>query len=608
MCGIAGVLSKNNALEKDRFDHALNLMRHRGPDEYRSVKTTHANLGTQRLKIIGIESGHQPISDNSGHHLAFNGAIYNYTELAVSLNTSSNSDTEILFQLILKEGFHNALRHLKGMFAFALYNENHNTFLLARDRLGQKPLYYYHDQTDFLFASELKSLKKLMALKGIAVDINANAIYHYLCFSNIPEPETIYKNVFAVPPGHSLKLKNGKLEISPYWNHQYIPKEKTTFNEAKEKARHSIEEAVKIRMRADVPKGLFLSGGWDSSIIALEASKQEPNLKAFTVEYPFQTTQNEGQIASETARKFGLKHEIIQIDSRPLALLQEAVKTFDQPFADSSALPNLAIANIASQHVKVMLNGDGGDELFGGYRRYFTAKNIHKLAAAKYLKNILPLGSRRSKLGFLHRISRIVSSPPAERYLLYTTDMFQDTDRSTIWNRSGELPTSCVNLLKTYYYSGLSDLDQLMDWDRKFNLLSGILIKMDRASMAYSIEARSPFLDHELFELMNQLPDSFKISGFSRKHLLKSIYSRELPQVVTKATKTSFEAPIENWLRNDFKELLQDLLFNPQAKIYRFVNYTEIMLLFKGVKYQERNTDYIIYSLLVLEMWLQEND
>jgi asparagine synthase (glutamine-hydrolysing) len=608
MCGIAGVWSKNGALEKDKFDSALKLMTHRGPDESHSIKSSSINLGTQRLKIIGIESGQQPVSDNEGNYLAFNGAIYNYPEIAKSLNSSSQSDTEVLFQLILKQGAKNAIETCRGMFAFAFYDEKENSFLLARDRMGQKPLYYYQDSTILLFASELKSLKKLMQLKDIAVEINENAIYHYLCFSNIPEPETIYKNVYSIPPAHFLKYQNGELHSSPYWEHQYLPKENISFADAKKKTQQTIEESVKIRLRADVSKGLFLSGGWDSSIIAYEASKHAQNLKAFTVEYPFKTTQNESQIAKETSNQFGLNHQIIKIDKSPLSLLEKSISTFDQPLADSSALPNLAIAESASQYVKVMLNGDGGDELFGGYRRYFTAKNIQKFTVTKYFKKLLPIGSRRSKLGFLNRISRIADSPSSGRYLLYTTDMFQDADISTLWNRPQEIQKSSLDLLSKHFDSKLSDLDQLMHWDRNFNLLSGILVKMDRASMAHSIEARSPFLDHHLFEISNQFPDSFKVSGFNRKHILRSIYADKLPKAVTKAPKTSFEAPLRDWLQNDFKELMKDLLFNPQAKIYKYVNYTEIMLLMKGVKYQERNTNYMIYALLVLEMWLQEHD
>jgi asparagine synthase (glutamine-hydrolysing) len=606
MCGIAGVWRKKGAMDKAQFDHALKLMQHRGPDASHSIKTKNINLGTQRLKIIGIDDGHQPLSDDSGNHLAFNGAIYNYPEIAESLNFSSKSDTEILFQLILKKGITIALEEIRGMFAFAIYDEKEDVFHLARDRMGQKPLYYYQDKGILLFASELKSLKKLMQLNEIAVRINQNAIYHYLCFSNIPEPETIYENVFAVPPAHYLKFQHGKIEISSYWKHEYLPKENITFSEAKEKVQYTIEESVKIRLRADVKKGLFLSGGWDSSVIALEASKHEQNLQAYTVEYPFQTSQNESKIAHETAKKFGLNHQIIQINKSPLELLEQSIRTFDQPLADSSALPNLAIAESASKQVKVMLNGDGGDELFGGYRRYFTAKNIHKFALLKYFTQIIPNTDRRSKLGFLKRISRIAKNPVSERYLLYTTDMFQHADISDFWNL--ELSVNSESILPSHFNEDLSGLDQLMHWDRNFNLLSGILVKMDRASMAYSIEARSPFLDHQLFEIMNQLPDSFKISGLNRKHILKSIYAQQLPKSVTQAPKTSFEAPLENWLKNDFNLLIKDLLYNPKAKIYQYVNFKEIMLLLKALKYQERNTPYMIYSLLVLEMWLQEND
>ena len=608
MCGIAGLWSKNGALDRTDFESALALMKHRGPDEQHSIIKPNFNLGTQRLKIIGPDSGSQPMYDDLGNYLVFNGAIYNYPEIGKLLNISSKSDTKILFELIRKEGVPKALETVRGMFAFAFYDEKNSSFLLARDRMGQKPLYYYQDNSRFLFASELASLKQLMNLNGIEVSIDENAIYHYLCFSNIPEPTTVYKKVFAVAPGHLLQYKNGELTISSYWKHNYLPKEKLSFEETKEKTARTIEEAVRIRLRADVPKGLFLSGGWDSSVIAYEASKHEKNLRAFTVEYPFQTAQNESQIASKTARQYGLKHEIIRIEENPLALLEKSITTFGQPLADSSALPNLAIAKAASQHVKVMLNGDGGDELFGGYRRYFTAKNIHKLSALKYLKGILPIASRRSKVGFLNRISRITELDTSQRYLLYTTDMFADQDLPTIWNRPDKITSTSSELLSEYFDPKLSELDQLLHWDRNFNLLSGILVKMDRASMHYSVEARSPFLDHHLVEIMNHSPDPFKISGFERKHLLKSIYREILPKAVTRAPKTSFEAPLGNWLKYDFKELLEDLLHNPQSKIYNYVKFEEIVLLLKGSKYQEKNVDYILYALLVLEMWLLAND
>jgi asparagine synthase (glutamine-hydrolysing) len=607
MCGIAGFWSKNGALPKADFDKALKLMQHRGPDDVCSVQNASFNLGTQRLKIIGIDSGQQPIQDNSGNCLSFNGAIYNYLEIAKKFQLQSTSDSEILFQLLLKEKV-NTIDHLRGMFAFAFYDQKEDSFLLVRDRMGQKPLYYYQDEECLLFASELKTVKALMKLKEKPIKINSNAIYHYLSFSNIPEPETVYENIYTVPPAHYLKFQNEKKSLVKYWQHEYLPKSLISFEDAKIEGQRIIEESTKIRLRADVPLGIFLSGGWDSSIIAYEASKYNQNIKAFTVEYPFQTTQNESKIAKETAAQFGLQHEIIKVNHKPLTLLEKAISTFDQPLADSSALPNLAIAKAASSHVKVMLNGDGGDEQFGGYRRYFTAKNERKLKFLKYLKTIQASGGRRSLVGFLKRTARVMNVDLPERYLLYTVDMFQDQDMPNFWNNSNQIRQNNNDLLAAHFDQNLSSLDQIMHWDRLFNLLSGILVKMDRASMAYSVEARSPFLDHQLFEFSSQLPDSFKISGFNRKYLLKSIYADKLPSSVTKAPKTSFEAPLADWLKNDFKSLIRDLLYNPQAKIYRYVNYTEIILLLKGVKYQERNTDYITYSLLILEMWLIENE
>ena len=605
MCGIAGFWSKNGALDQGAFDQALNLMEKRGPDESLSIKTSQANIGTQRLKIIGIDSGQQPITDLAGHFLAFNGAIYNYPEIAKSLHIASSSDTEILFQLIRKRGINTSLEALRGMFAFAFYDRNKESFFLARDRIGQKPLYYYHDEDCFLFASTLKTLTRLMKLAGKTIKIRADAIYHYLCFSNIPEPETIYQNVFALAPAHILHFEKGKISIESYWKFNYLPKHILSYEEAKIQCQHHIEEATRIRLRADVPVGLFLSGGWDSSIIAYEVAKSNQKIKAFTVEYPFQTNQNESKTAAVTAKKFGLQHEIIKLEAHPLRLLEQAISVFEQPHADSSALPNLAIAHAASKQVKVMLNGDGGDEQFAGYRRYFPANYEAYFAFLKHLNPILPNTIRRTPIAFLKRTARILSIPYPDRYLAYTVDMFRDMDQPKFWQ--GEKPTESGKLIGAKMQANLSPLDQLMHLDRNFNLLSGILVKMDRSSMAYSIEARSPFLDHHLFEFSSKLPDHYKISGLNRKRLLKDIYAKFLPKEVSQAPKISFEGPLENWLQHEFHEILNDLLKNPQAKIYQYVQYGEVVQLLSGSKYQNRNTAYMKYSLLVLELWLQQN-
>ncbi len=602
MCGIAGVWRKSGSLDDETFNGALHLMKHRGPDANFSFRTDIINLGTQRLKIIGLESGKQPIKDQNGNYLVFNGAIYNYPELAEKLGKSTSSDTEILFDLLSKHE-EDAIPQLRGMFAFAFYSEVDDTFLLARDRVGQKPLYYYANHETLLFASELKTLVRLMKELRIPVEINEEAIYHFLCFSNIPEPETIYQHVFAIKPGHFLTFSGGELMEKCYWNYQYLPKWDLSTDEILNRTQQLIAESTKIRLRADVPIGLFLSGGWDSSIIAFEAAKINSDIKAYTVEYPFQTVQNEVEVAKYTASFLGLPHETIPIEGKPIDWLQKVVKTFDQPFADSSAIPNLAIAEAAGKHVKVMLNGDGGDEQFGGYRRYFLAKNAASLSGLKHLNKFLPNGERRSKIAFLKRISSIMSISKEEKYLAYTVDMLRESDRGKIWK--GSIGGSLNQLLQEHTDLQLSSLDQLMHQDRKFNMLSGILVKMDRASMAYSLEARSPFLDHELFDFISRLPHHYKVSGFERKAILKAIYSSKLPESVVKGKKISFEAPLEHWLANDFQPLIRDLLYNPNAKIYQFLNEDIILQILDKYQFKERNVAYIIYSLLILELWLQ---
>ncbi len=606
MCGIAGIWQKTELISKTQFTEALALMRHRGPDEQGVVTTKHMLMGTQRLKIIAPEEGAQPMQNKAGHSLVFNGAIYNYPELAQELKVSSQSDTEILFQCLIKSG-EGCVNSLKGMFAFAFYDKSSEKLILARDRIGQKPLYYFQNAECFIFASELKALVKIMRQADFDVKINEEAIYHYLCLSNIPEPETIYKNVYAVKPGHFLSFQNGIINEKSYWTYTYQPKWHLSKKEIHKTSRNLIENATKMRLRADVPVGLFLSGGWDSSVIAYEASKINQNIKTYTIEYPFSTSQNESKIAQKTASSLGLSHEIIPLKLEPLEMLQKVISTFDQPFADTSAIPNLAIAKAAGQHVKVMLNGDGGDEQFGGYRRYFLANHYAKFNFLKYLKTVLPHSARRTNLAFAKRIANISAMPTEEQYLGYTVDMWRDSTLEHIWKDKSSIKNTTKSLIANKSIADLSKLDQLMNLDRHFNLLSGILVKMDRCSMAYSVEARSPFLDHELFEFTSRLPDSYKISGFNRKVLLKELYKDKLPEEVAKGKKVSFEAPINQWIDQDFQSIIKDLLLNPQAKIYKYLEPLEVKKLILGQQYKDLNVAYLIYSLLVLELWLIEN-
>ncbi|GAB3332302.1 asparagine synthase (glutamine-hydrolyzing) [Marivirga atlantica] len=605
MCAIAGIWHKDpNQLNESSFREVLQLMRHRGPDHTEIRKSANVILGANRLKIIDLKFGNQPLYDASGRSLVFNGAIYNYPELANEHEIDSASDSVVLFELLKKYGDF-CLEKLRGMFAFSFYDQSKDELLLARDRVGQKPLYYYKTEELFLFASEIKGLVRLMKTYGINPEINEEAIYQYLCFSNIPEPDTIYKNVCALEAGYFMQLKAGKITTTKYWDYDYSPKNKADKEEVLNETKSIISEAVKIRLRADVPIGLFLSGGWDSSVIAYEASQFTKDIKTFTVTYPFETSQNEAKVAKQTAESLGLSHEVIKVDLNPKEALMDVVKTFDQPFADSSAIPNLAIAKAASEHVKVMLNGDGGDEQFGGYRRYFLARNVNRLSLLKNLK-LSSSGTRRSQKGFINRVSKIIGQSGADQYLAYTTDMLNQADIPFIWRN--ELKTDLIDKqLNRKLKPHLTGLDNLMHHDRKFNMLSGILVKMDRASMAHSIEARSPFLDQKLFEYTSCLPDKYKVRDFKRKYLLKELYGDKLPEEVVNGKKVSFEAPLQQWLQNDFTSLVEELLIPKEAKIYQFLVYEEVQLILQYRKYQDRNVDYIIYALLILELWLQEN-
>jgi len=607
MCAIAGIWCRDlNQLNLEAFKKALLLMEHRGPDATNSKQIGHVIMGANRLKIIDPPHGNQPMTSENENTLIFNGAIYNYPELAQRYQLNNTSDTEIL-SFVLAEKGELALDELRGMFAFAHYNSLKDEFLLARDRAGQKPLYYYHTKALFIFASELKSLIALMKSNGIEPEINKQAIYEYLCFSNISEPATIYENVFALEAGHYLRFQSGNLTLKRYWNYNYQPKIVDEKSEVLKRSGKLIAEAVKVRLRADVPIGLFLSGGWDSSVIAYEASQITRDISTFTVRYPFKSSQNEVAVARKTADAFGLPHKTIDVNLNPREALMSVVSVFDQPFADSSAIPNLAIAAEASKYVKVMLNGDGGDEQFGGYRRYALARYQRYLSVFRYLPiNLVAGGNRRSMTGFLSRSLRNLNEDGLAAYLTSTTDMLQPGDTESIWKSSTGFNNELAGFSR-HKIEELNALDQLMHYDRKLNLCSGILTKMDRASMVHSIEARSPFLDHQLFEYTSQLPDAYKINGFKRKHLLKALYQNKLPKDVVQGKKISFEAPLHQWLNKEFKPLIDELLVSKQAKIYEYLIYEEVQLILRHKKYAERNVDYIIYALLIFELWLQNN-
>lgn len=617
MCGIAGCVGCPR-LGKDDTLAALAALRHRGPDDEGMFSCARATLGMRRLSIIDLETGRQPVSNENGNITAvFNGEIYNYLELTAELQRGghvfkSHGDSETLVHLYEDRGAA-LVDRLRGMFAFALWDERAEKLLLARDRFGKKPLYYAAaGDGGMVFASEIKALKILLGRAGIAPKIRPQAIYDYLSLGVVPQPGTVYEGVFSLPPGHVLEWENGKSSLRRYWELDFSRKLDLGYAEAQERMRDKIAEAVRLRLRSDVPLGLFLSGGIDSGVIAAEAAKVAgDSLNTFTVALDDRDL-DESELAAKTAARLGVRNTVLRLRMASRDELANVVRQYDQPYADSSAIPSLAISRLAREHVKVVLNGDGGDEMFAGYRRYVAARMtpllrlmpaaLHRAAAG--VCSSLP-GKRRGMVGFSERLFRAMSHEAPAQYLAWVYDGLLEQDKREVWRGAACTPTEAW--VETILDRRLDALDMHMNADVKFYLPSDLLVKMDIATMAASVEARSPLLDHELAEFAAGLPDRYRLGPVTTKQLLRDAYRNMLPAEVVRGGKKGFGVPLGRWFASELQGLCRELLLDPGAKTLAYLDGAFLRALLDGRALRRRNWEGIIYSLLVLELWLREN-
>ena len=612
MCGISGYVG---AQPSDGIDLRASLatIRHRGPDERGLHESFGAALGMARLAVIDLSMGHQPIYNEDGSVVVvFNGEIYNYRELRAVLIANghkfvSDGDTEVLVHLYEehKEGM---LPLLQGMFAFAIYDIRDRSLFLARDRFGKKPLYYQRLEDGFAFSSELKGLRPLVRSHGVSWSVNHQAVSHYLSLGVVPQPLTIFKDVYAVPAGSWLRVRPPEFQMATYWSTQFTPKLDITFAEAVEETQRLVGESVRLRLRSDVPLGVFLSGGLDSSVIAYEAAQTVGgDLPAFTVSTG--AGLDESEIARDTAARLGIQHHVLPLKLDPVEGLEQVVAHYDQPFADPSAIPSLQIAKLARAHVTVVLNGDGGDEVFAGYRRHVAALQYGR---ARAIPRVVPRGvagllgayspNRRSKVGLAARFARGLALSPEERYLAWSSDMFRDADKRVHWKGEAVEPTE--NLIALTERANLGRLDQQMATDIDVNLLSDLLVKMDMACMAHSLEARSPFLDHTVAEFAWRLPDGFKVRRGIGKYVLREAYRSSLSDSVIGGAKRGFEIPLRQWLASDLKDQVYDTLGSASARVLDYLDSDVVTDVLNPDKFADRNRPYLVYALLVLELWL----
>jgi asparagine synthase (glutamine-hydrolysing) len=567
----------------------------------------------RRLAIIDLQCGDQPIyNEDRSIAVVCNGELYNYVEAFPVLEArghrmQSGSDINLIphFYEELKEG---AFCELRGMFAGAVWDENARTLVLARDRAGKKPLFYCVTSWGIAFASELPAL---LGMLDHSPGLSNDAIAAYLSLGFIPHPLTIYEGVSALPPGHTLTYREGEgIEVKPYWSiPERVPFEGTR-TEAIELLDNRLRESVALRLRSDVPVGLFLSGGIDSGLVASYAAEAGArDLLCFVVETD-DAALNEAPAAHSVARKLGLPIETIPLHMAPLDAIEKVSLLFGQPFADSSAVPSFFVSRAAAQHRKVVLNGDGGDEIFAGYRRYWLARYsgiASHLPAAGLFRNVgnaLGRRSRRSGIGFASRALRAAGLSEWEKYLTWTMDMLSPHDVARIFP---ELASRKKNYLVAERERNISTdgVDAFTKSDFGLILADDLLTKMDIATMANSLEARSPFLDIPLAEFAWSLPEEWRLNHRQTKPLLRELAGKRLPPEITSAPKRGFEVPVAKWLASDLRELLRDTLLASSSKVGALGDPKKLAAFVRGTDSFAGNRSQTIWTLLMLELFLR---
>lgn len=535
MCGIAGVIGDRRASELVRG--MIEAVRHRGPDDARVFMGDGLALGHARLAILDLsDAGAQPMTSEDGRWtIVLNGELFNYVELRRELGGvfKSHSDTEVLLRACAAWGVEKTLARSVGMFAFALWDARERELTLVRDRLGEKPLVYFQDRQCFAFASELKALSPFHERR-----LDAQAVDAYLALGYVPAPLAIFRGCRKLEPGHLLRYKDGQVEISRWWNPQRVaPAREQTQGEKIARLRSLVSDAVRLRLRADVPVAIFLSGGVDSSIIAAECARQGSRLEAFTADFHGGSDLAYARLVS---RHLGLRHEVLAIDANEAASgFGGLLRHYDEPFADSSAIPSFALARALRGRYKVVLNGDGGDEAFGGYRHY------QHIAAKQALKSMAAAAGLIDGATSVYVESKTTFRARARAQLV--NGSFAGNSLAWLLRREGYQEPSGTALARAMWS------------DRQLYLANNLTYKMDIALAGNAIEGRAPFLDHRLLEWTQSLPSEDLVAGREKKVLLRAAYARELPPEVLERSKQGFGAPIKTWLEGPLAGVARDV-------------------------------------------------
>src|SRR5437660_336473 len=622
MCGIAGIVNKDGApVDRELLARMNESIRHRGPDDDGFYFSDGVGLAMRRLAIIDLAHGQQPIHNQDRMAwIVFNGEIYNYRELREQLEKLghklyTSSDTEAIVHAYDQWGT-DCPKYLRGMFAFAIWDERTKSLFLARDRVGKKPLLYAEFGGQLIFGSEFNAL---LQHPDVSREVDYESIHYYLSFLCVPAPLTAYRAIRKLEPGHSLLWRNGEVKIERYWHLDFSKKLKISEQEAGERAVDLLREAVRIRLMSEVPLGAFLSGGIDSSaVVALMAQESSERVKTFSIGFEEQDF-SELHHARRLAEHVGADHHEFIVRPDAMEVLPTLVEHYGEPFADSSAIPSYYVSRETRRYVTVALNGDGGDECFAGYQRY-AAMNI----AQKYanlpgplrdgiiapLVGALPgFEARPNPLRKAKRFVASASMPPVDRYLRWISafdeESKQDLYSENFRNQTASFKTA--RFLEPWFAkaNGAGIVDASLLTDTMTYLPNDLLVKMDIASMAVSLEARSPFLDHHLMEFAASLPQKMKLRGLTTKYLLKRVLKKLVHEENLTRTKMGFGVPIGYWFRGPMQAFMRETLFSGKALSRGLFNMDKVRQIVEQHVNGQKDHSHRLWSLLMLELWFQ---
>lgn len=630
MCGIVGFVSKDK--KEKILNDMLEIQSYRGPDDSGVYfdEDSGVHFGHNRLSIQDLSShGHQPfVSDCENYVIAFNGEVYNFQLIRAELELLgyrfiSSSDTEVILYSYKEWGI-NCLEKFIGMFAFSILDKIKNRLLLVRDRAGVKPLYYYANDNEFLFSSEIKSFHKYPNFKK---ELNKEVFSYYFQFGYIPAPYSIFKNCYKLEAGHYLEfdIKSSTFEITKYWDvNEFYEKEKINKSEEEilEDIENILDDAIDLRMVSDVPVGVFLSGGYDSSLVSsILAKKQGKKINTFTIGFDDEKY-NEAEHAKSISNYLGTKHtEYYMKNSDMLELVETLPFYYDEPFGDSSALPTMIVSKLAREHVTVALSADGGDEAFCGYSKYFFLNkfssvftnrlklqslklvvNVVNESIVENINNLLPKNLKQTNIkDKYNKFKRAINSDSLEKMFQNASSYVDMNDVSKILNIKSK--QSIFSLFNNK--SNLSFLSYMMSVDYKAFMNDDVLTKVDRATMSVSLEGREPLLDHRIIEYMARVPEDLKYKNKEGKYLLRQVLYKYLPKDMVDKPKSGFQIPLEEWLKGDLKYLVEKYLDEDTLDKDIF-NIDEVMNL-KNNLFEGKNVNINqIWLIVMFQMWKEK--